>query len=184
MPENTALEKRLVDGCIANDRRCQEQFYRRYFDKMFGFVLRYTNDREEALHIVNAGYLRVFKKIELFGFKGSLEGWVRRIMYHAVSDHFRTQKNKIRFLEIEDRDKPMAPSQLEPFYEEDILKMVELLPNASGKVFKLYALEGFTHVEIAKQLGISIGTSKWHLSEARKKLKSIISKNELRQNAK
>lgn len=178
------LEKRLVEGCIANDRRCQEEFYRRYFDKMFGFVSRYTNDKEEALHIVNSGYLRIFKKIDLFGFKGSLEGWVRRIMYHAVSDHFRSQKNKIRFLEIADRDKPMAADQLEPFYEADILKMVDMLPNGSQRVFRLFALEGYTHVEISKQLGISVGTSKWHLSEARKKLKSIITKNELRQNAK
>lgn len=177
MPNKAAIEKRLVEGCVANDRRCQEEFYRRFFNTMFGFVLRYTSDKEEAMHIVNSGYLRAFKKIELFEFKGSLEGWVRRIMFHAVSDHFRSQKTKIRFLEIEDRDKPMAASQLEPFYEEDILKMVELLPNASRRVFQLYAIEGFKHSEIAEQLGISVGTSKWHFSEARKKLKAIILKN-------
>lgn len=180
-----ALEKEMIAGCVANDRRCQEQLYRHFFDKMLGFVMRYTSDQEEALHILNGGYLRIFKKIDQFEFKGSFEGWVRRIIYHAVADHFRSQKNKIHFLEIEDRDRPLPPAQLEQFYEADLLKLVDTLPNASQTVFRLYALEGYTHPEISKELGISVGTSKWHLSEARKKLKSLLSNNnEYRQNAK
>ncbi len=183
MPTFDEKEKRLVEGCVNNDRRCQEEFYRKFFAAMYPFVCRYTSDKEEALHIVNNGFLRVFKKIEQFGFKGSLEGWVRKIMFHAVANHFRSQKNKIQFMTLEDYDKPEAATQLHSFYEEDILKMIELLPNASANVFKLFALEGFTHAEIGEQLSISVGTSKWHLSEARKRLRELIAKQTLRKNA-
>lgn len=183
MPTSLDDEKRLVEGCVNNDRRCQEEFYRKFFATMYPFVCRYTSDKEVALHIVNSGFLRVFKKIEQFAFKGSLEGWVRKIMFHAVSNHFRSKKNKIQFLALEDYDKPEAATQLHSFYEEDILKMIELLPNASANVFKLFALEGFSHAEIGDQLGISTGTSKWHLSEARKRLRELIAKQTLRKNA-
>jgi len=183
MPTFDEKEKRLVEGCVNNDRRCQEALYRKFFATMYPFVCRYTSDKEEALHIVNSGFLRVFKKIHQFGFKGSLEGWIRRIMFHAVANHFRSQKNKIQFMTLEDFDKPEPATQLHSFYEDDILKMIDLLPNASGNVFKLFALEGYTHAEIGDQLSISVGTSKWHLSEARKRLKELIAKQTLRKNA-
>ena len=184
MPTFDEKEKRLVEGCVRNDRRCQEEFYRKFFKTMYPFICRYTSDKEEALHILNSGFLRIFKKIEQFEFKGSLEGWVRRIMFHSVANHFRSQKNKLQFLTLEDYDKPEQANQLHNFYEEDILKMVELLPNASKNVFKLFALEGFSHAEIGEQMGISVGTSKWHLSEARKRLKNLIAQQNLRNDAK
>ncbi len=184
MPTFDEKEKRLVEGCISNDRRCQEEFYRKFFKKMYPFICRYTSDQEEALHILNSGFLRIFKKIEQFEFKGSLEGWVRKIMFHSVANHFRSKKNNLQFLTLEDYDKPEQANQLHNFYEEDILQMVELLPNASKNVFKLFALEGFSHAEIGEQMGISVGTSKWHLSEARKRLKNLIAQQNLRNDAK
>jgi len=83
---------------------------------------------------------------------------------------------------LEDFDKPEPATQLHSFYEDDILKMIDLLPNASANVFRLFALEGYTHAEIGDQLSISIGTSKWHLSEARKRLKGLIEKQTIRKN--
>ena len=146
---------------------------------MFRMCLRYTSDREEALTIVNNGFLRVFKKLDKYGFKGSLEGWIRRLVFHCLSDHFRGKSKEIHFLEIAERDAPDYVNALSNLYFEDILDLVEKLPPATKEVFILYAIEGFSHKEISMQVGISEGTSKWHLSEARKKMKELLRMNKL-----
>ncbi|GJM33240.1 MAG: DNA-directed RNA polymerase sigma-70 factor [Saprospiraceae bacterium] len=167
-------EQELVKGCVNNDRYCQEIFYRKYFPAMLRMVLRYTQDREVAMEIANTGFLRVFQKLDTFSFKGSLEGWVRRLVFHALSDHFRRKKEPVYFLDIEERDAPTNSNALSKLYFEDILSLVDKLPAASKEVFWLYAVEGYTHVEIAEKVNISVGTSKWHLSNARKKLKTLL----------
>jgi RNA polymerase sigma-70 factor (ECF subfamily) len=167
-------DQELVAGCMQNNRQIQEQLYRKYFGSMIAMCLRHTTNREVAMTIVNNGFLRVFKKIDKYSFKGSLEGWIRRIVYHSVSDYFRNKSNTLRFLEIEDRDKPMNSNALDNLYLDDLMAMVDDLPPATKEVFRLYAIEGYTHVEIAKKIEISEGTSKWHLSAARKKLKMMI----------
>lgn len=167
-------EEELVEGCIKNDRRCQEQLYRRYFERMMRMCMRYTSDREVAMEIVNTGFLRVFKKLHTFSFKGSLEGWIRRLIFHSLSDYFKKNSKSVHFLDLEDRDAPIREDAYNNLFLEDLLKLVELLPNATKEVFCLYAIEGYTHVEIAKRINISVGTSKWHLSSARKKLKKLI----------
>jgi RNA polymerase sigma factor (sigma-70 family) len=181
MPRNRKeyTEKELVEGCIKNDRYCQELLYRRFFDSMMRMCTRYTHDRDEALLIVNNGFLRVFKKLDRFGFKGSLEGWIRRLVFHSLSDHYRGKAKDIRFLEIVDRDYPDSNGALSKLYFEDIMDLVEELPPATKQVFILYAIEGFNHVEIGAQLGISDGTSKWHLSAARAKLKELLRQNKI-----
>ena len=169
-------DEELVEGCLRNDRQIQEQLYRKYFGSMIAMCMRHTSDREVAMTIVNNGFLRVFKKIDKYSFQGSFEGWIRRIVYHSVSDYFRSNSNTLRFLEIEDRHKPMDSKALDNLYLADLLAMVDDLPPATKEVFRLYAIEGYTHVEIAKKINISEGTSKWHLSAARKKLKTMIDK--------
>ncbi len=167
-------EEELLAGCRANDRMYQEHFYRLFAEKMLRMVFRYTSDRELALDIVNRGFLKAFQKMDQFQQKGSLEGWLRRIVFRKLSDHFRSEKQKLRFLEIQENDRALPDGALEKLYYEDLLDLTEKLPDSSRQVFCLYAIEGFTHEEIGKQLGISPGTSKWHLSEARKKLKALI----------
>jgi RNA polymerase sigma factor (sigma-70 family) len=103
-----------------------------------------------------------------------LEGWIRKLVFHSLSDHFKKKDKKVFFLEIEDRDAPVEGNALNKLYLEDLLKLVDELPDATRDVFVLYAIDGYTHVEIGKMLGISEGTSKWHLSTARKKLKRLI----------
>ena len=165
---------------MANDRRWQERLYRRFFPTMMKMCLRRTNDREEAMSIVNNGFLRVFKKIHLFEFKGSLEGWIRRLVWHSLADHFRGKSKPVHFLVFEERDETAAGSPAQNLYFDDLVRLIDRLPAASREVFWLYAVEGFSHKEISKQLGISDGTSKWHLSSARKKLKTLIQQQELR----
>ena len=167
-------EQELVEGCARNERRAQEAFYRLFFPEMMRMTRRYTRDEDIAIEIVNNGFLRVFKKIHTFAFKGSLEGWVRRLVYHSMADYFRDNARYLHFLVFEERDEAVPESGHETFYEEDILRAVSTLPPVSQEVFRLYAIEGYSHAEIALQLSISEGTSKWHLSTARQKLRALL----------
>lgn len=167
-------EQELVSGCAANDRRAQEALYRRFFPEMYRMVRRYTRDEDTAIEVVNNGMMRVFKKIHTFAFKGSLEGWMRRLVYHCMADYFRENARYLHFLVLEDHDQSVPERGHENFYEEDILKAVRTLPPTSQEVFRLYAIEGYSHAEIAERLAISEGTSKWHLSTARQKLRDML----------
>jgi len=167
-------EEELVAGCAANDRRAQEALYRRFFPEMLRMCRRYTRDEDTALEILNNGFLRVFKKIHTFSFKGSLEGWIRRLVYHSMADYYRDNARYLHFLVLEDHDRPVQESSHEGFYEEDILRAVRTLPPVSQEVFRLYAIEGYSHAEIAETLQMSEGTSKWHLSTARQKLRELL----------
>lgn len=170
-------EEEMVAGCAGNDRRAQEAMYRRYFPDMMRMCLRYTKDENTAIEIVNNGFLRVFKKIHTFSFKGSLEGWVRKLIYHSMADYFRENARYLHFLVLEDHDQAQPERSTEPFYEEDILQAVRSLPPVSQEVFRLYAIEGYSHAEIAGRLHISEGTSKWHLSTARQRLRELLKSN-------
>lgn len=168
-------EQELVVGCTANDRRAQEALYRRFFPEMLRMVRRYTRDEDTAIEVVNNGMLRVFKKIHTFAFKGSLEGWMRRLVYHCMADYYRENARYLNFLVLEDHDQSVPERGHESFYEEDILKAVRKLPPTSQEVFRLFAIEGYSHAEIAENLHMSEGTSKWHLSTARQKLREMLS---------
>jgi RNA polymerase sigma-70 factor (ECF subfamily) len=171
-------DEQLVEGCVKNERFWQEQLYRRFFPTMMSMCLRHTDDREEAMTIVNNGFLRVFKKIHLYSFKGALEGWIRRLVWHSLADYFRDRSRYVHFLVFEERDAVLNGSPAQGLYAEDILKMVEQLPASSREVFRLYAIEGYSHAEIAARMNISEGTSKWHLSTARQKLKQLMEAHE------
>lgn len=176
-PKRNFTDEELITGCLQNDRYSQELLFRKYFPTMMKMCLRYTNDREKAMEIVNTGFLRVFTKLGSYAHKGSFEGWIRKLIYHSLSDYFKSNSKYLQFLVFEDYEKTAKPEALTNVYAEDIMKMVKLLPPATQQVFRLYAIEGFTHVEISKMVAISIGTSKWHLSAARKQLKELIQEN-------
>lgn len=170
----TFTDEALVAGCATNDRLWQERLYRKFFPVMYRMCLRHTGEEEEALEILNAGFLRVFTKIATFEGKGSLEGWIRRVVFHALADHYRKKDRQVHFLSLEDWDTPAEATPLQTLYYEDMVRLIDRLPNATREVFWLFAVEGYTHAEIGEQLGISAGTSKWHLSNAREKLKDYM----------
>lgn len=167
-------EEELVAGCTRNDRQVQEALYRRYFHTMMQMCRRYTDDPEIAMTVCNDGFLKVFKKINTFAFKGSLEGWIRRIVYHCISDYFRRDSKYVQFMVFEEHEEISNPEIVPGLYLEDLMKLITKLPTMSEKVFRLYAIEGFNHREIGETLGMSENTSKWHLSNARKKLQELL----------
>ena len=168
-------EQEMVNACVSNNRKMQEFLYRKYFQTMLKMVKRYTDDDDEIMSILNNGFLKVFKNIHTFQFAGSLEGWIRKCVYHAMADFFKV-KNRIKYDTVElspEIEKVNADGE-QNLFEYDLLKIVDILPQATKTAFKLYAIDGFTHREISAKLGISEGTSKWHVSEARTKLTKIL----------
>lgn len=167
----------LINGCLKNDRRFQELMYKKYFGKMMQMCYKYTTDRDIAMEIVNDGMLRVFKKIDKYSFKGSFEGWLRKLVFHSLSDYFKKHNKYVHFMVFEDKEEAINAEPLNNLYLEDLVTLIDQLPDNTKKVFQLYAIEGYPHKEIAKTLSISEGTSKWHLSNARKLLQNLIYKS-------
>lgn len=159
----------IREGCARNNRKSQEVLYRHFFPIMESMVLRYTQDEDKLIDILNNGFLKVFQKIEQFDDKGSFEGWIRRIVYHSISDYFRAGKKDLRFL-IYENEYTKEPKQDEShsLYYQDLMGLVEKLPDMQMQVFHLYAIEGFNHKEISEKLNINHSTCRWYLAEARK----------------
>lgn len=164
----------LIEGCKANDRRSQEKLYRLFFPTMLSMCRRYTQDEDRLITIINDGFLKVFKKIDTYQHTGSFEGWVRRLVFTTLSDYFRKENKYIKFMIFDDGENDVSTEAEHNLFYNDIIELVELLPEKSKEVFYKYALEGLKHRQIAEELNISEGTSKWHLSEARKKLKVLL----------
>lgn len=172
--QKTYSEEQIIEGCRRNDRKFQEILYRRHFDTMVRMIRRFTRDEERVLEILNNGMLRVFQKIDSYAGTGSLEGWIRRIVYHSISDYFKKESRYLKFIVLEEAEKNYNGSALDGLYYDDLLELLNDVPEKSRAVFSMYAIEGYSHKEIAEQLQISEGTSKWHLSNARNILKNII----------
>jgi RNA polymerase sigma-70 factor (ECF subfamily) len=172
--KKTYTETELVAACANNERRAQEALYRCFFPTMFQMCRRYAKDEDTALEMTNNGFLRVFKKIHTYVAKGSLEGWIRRLVYHSIADYYRENAKYLHFLVLDEYDHNTTSQQIQPCYESDILTAVQTLPPVSREVFRLYAIEGYAHAEIATLLNMSEGTSKWHLSTARQRLRELL----------
>ncbi|RYG51717.1 MAG: sigma-70 family RNA polymerase sigma factor [Chitinophagaceae bacterium] len=166
----------IVEGCKRGDRKAQEQLYRSYYKAMMNLCLRYTKSESDAMSVLNTGFLKVFRGLDKFdSSKGSLYTWIRTVVVNNCLDQVRADKNLQRTGELEAGTGPeIDPEVYSRISQQSILEMVRQLAPATRAVFNLFALEGYGHKEIAQMLKISEGTSKWHFSEARKKLKHLI----------
>lgn len=163
----------LVDGCKKNDRKAQELLFKRFYAAMASLCIRYIPDQQDAMQVLNDGFLKIFKGIQTFdSAKGGIYTWIRKIMVNTAIDFLR-KKPIIYTQELTELTPTpaivnMAIQQMDA---EELLALIKNLPRATQLVFNLYTVEGYNHREIAEMLNISEGTSKWHLSEARKQLK-------------
>ena len=174
----TELEQ-LIQGCIRNERSAQEKLYRLFYPKMMALVKRYIDHEMQAEEIMNNGFLRAFQKVKQYNFQGSFEGWLRKIVFHAVADYVKQNTRYTDKIVLAEKDEYVHKDHADKLYYDQLLKLVQALPDATRTVFNMYVMEGFTHKEIGNMLGISEGTSKWHLSEGRRVLKEKIEKAEL-----
>ena len=171
--------EQLIQGCIRNDRAAQEKLYRLFYPKMMALVKRYIDHEMQAEEIMNNGFLRAFQKVKQYNFQGSFEGWLRKIVFHAVADYVKQNTRYTDKILLVEKDEFVHKDHADKLYYDQLLQLVHALPDATRTVFNMYVMEGFTHKEIGNLLGISEGTSKWHLSEGRRVLKEKIEKAEL-----
>lgn len=177
-------EEDLIAGCRKGKPQAQRMLYERYASKMLGVCKRYVRDGSEAEQVMIGGFVKIFQKIDQFKGEGCFEGWVRRIMVNESLIYLR--KNKYMYLET-DITEVQEPDydDMETYLEaEDLLAMVQQLPVGYRMVFNLYAIEGYSHKEIADQLGINVNTSKSQLSRARKQLQKLLKEREEWENSK
>jgi len=171
--------EQLIQGCIHNERGAQEKLYHLFYPRMMALVRRYIDQETQAEEVMNNGYLRAFQKIGQYNFQGSFEGWLRKIIFHAVADYVKQNSRYSSKVVLVEKDEYVHKDHADKLYYDQLLKLVHALPEATRNVFNMYVMEGFTHREIGNLLGISEGTSKWHLSEGRRLLKDTIEKMEL-----
>ena len=164
----------LITGCKQQDRSSQEALYSACYDSMMKVCWRYARDMDEAAALYNEAMLKVFNTLHQYEGKGDVGAWIRRIVVNTCIDHCRKQA---RFThpsteEVPDDSTWVNPDIYDRLSAADVLKLLQEIPRNTALVFNLFVLEGYKHEEIGQLLGISAGTSKWHLNEARRLLKS------------
>ncbi len=168
-------EEELLKGCIEERQDCQRELYKRFAGKMMVVCIRYAKNKLEAEDMLQEGFIKVFDNIGKFKQEGSLEGWVRRIMVNTALNKIRA--NKMQFEEMGDSSFQFADNDaniIDKLSEIAILNIISQLPNGYKYVFNMFAIEGFTHKEIADQLGIEEASSRSQYAKARKYLQNQI----------
>lgn len=161
-------ENQLVKACKNGDPKAQRSVYEKYASKMLMVCARYVADRFEAEEVMIEGFLKVFDKISQFKLEGSFEGWIRRIMVNEALMYLRAKKRNGWEVSYEDVHYEPNPQMMETNLDTEVLMhLIEDLPTGYRTVFNLYAIEGYSHDEIAQTLGITVSTSKSQLHRAR-----------------
>ena len=166
----------LIQACINGDRNAQSKLHEQFAPKMLGVCMRYSKSREEAEEVLQQGFVQVFKSLHNFKYKGSFEGWVRRIMVNSAIRHYHTKPKMHPVVEIENSQAMEIGNEdiLSKIRIKELLGMVQALSPGYRMVFNLYVFEGMKHREIAEHLGISEGTSKSNLFDAKLLLQKAI----------
>ena len=179
VPGQTTELQELIHGCIRNERSAQEKMYKLFYPRMMAVVRRYIDFEMQAEEVLNNGFLRAFQKVGQYTFQGSFEGWLRKIVFHAVSDYVKQNMQYSEKVVLIEKDQYVHKDHADKLYYDQLLQLVDGLPGATKVVFNMYVMDGYSHKEIGKMLGISEGTSKWHLSEGRRALKEKIERMQL-----
>lgn len=168
-------ERQIIEGCKKGDRDCEYLLYKKYGGKLLSICRRYARNEMEAEDWFQDGFIRVFKCMDQFRFEGSFEGWMRRVVVTTVLKKFQKKsfKNEISGAEYIP-DVSVEPEVFSKLGEETLLALVAGLPDGYRVVFNLFAIEGFSHREIAQELGIKESTSRSQLTKARKLLQKQV----------
>jgi RNA polymerase sigma factor (sigma-70 family) len=175
------VETEIITACIKRDERAEHELYKATYGYLMSVCLRYTNSREEAREMLNLGFLRILTNLTKYKLETSFSSWIHKVMVNVLIDEYRKKKihkERIEYVEnYEDvQEDTEVNSALIKMDVAQIHSMIMQLPPVSQKVFNLYAIDGFSHKEIANLLGISEGTSRWHLNFSRQKLQEMILK--------
>ncbi len=166
---------KLISGCLKDDRSCQKQLYKQYYAYAMAICLRYCADRDEAAEVMNQGFLKVFKNLSKFDNQRPFKIWIGKIMSNTAIDHYRSTLRMVKSEDLEHAEHVSVGGLPDhKLHYNDLLGMIQRLPHAYRMVFNLFAIEGYSHDEIAGMLQISEGTSKSNLHKARQKLRYMI----------
>ena len=175
------LEENIIKKCIQGDRVAQGNLYSFYASRTYGICIRYAGSSFEAEDILQDAFIKIFNRLGSFNMDGSFDGWIKRIVINTAIDHYNANAKKNNHIHLEllkDYDLEYVPETTD-LHEEDLLNMLSKLPHGYKMVFNLYAIEGFSHKEIATMLNITEGTSKSQLSKARRHLQSLLHINNI-----
>jgi RNA polymerase sigma-70 factor (ECF subfamily) len=176
MDDNT-----LVIECVKCNPKAQRLLFDKFAPKMLTICLRYAKDTADAEDVLQEGFVKVFSKLSDFKMEGSLEGWIRRIMVNTSLDAIRKNKKHLTDAKLEDVEYKILSSEStsDQLQADDLLKLINALPGGYKVVFNLFAIEGYSHKEIADLLGVSENTSKSQYSRARAHLRIQLEKLEI-----
>jgi RNA polymerase sigma factor (sigma-70 family) len=168
----------LIARCIREDRKAQQELYRALYPMMMSVCSRYERNRQDAQARVNSGFLKILQNLERRKSNAPFEFWARRIIINTVIDGYREDRQRreheIVQQEVATEDHATANEYLAHMEAEAFEVLVQALPPVSRHVFNLFAMDGYSHKEIAELLGISTGTSKWHVAHARSILQQAL----------
>ncbi len=171
-------DSRLADmwaGCLRNDRKQQELFYRTLAPRMLAVCMRYAHDKDEAQDILQEGFIKMFNNAHKYRGDGNLEGWIRRIMVHCAISRYRKQRSMVLVDDFSEDNQNLGNGYNAHGLEaKDLLKLIQKLPQTYRSVFNMYAIEGYSHQEIGNALGISELLSRTNLHRARTILKTML----------
>ena len=173
------ITRQVIQNCIRGQRTVQNELYRHYAPVMFMVCQRYANNREDAEDILQEGFIKIFLNLAQYRFNGSFEGWMRKIFINCALQKYRSQTH-LHVITVGEHheNSSFADEEITAQLEaKELLCMVQQLPTACRVVFNLYVFEGMKHKEIAGSLGISEGTSKSNLFDARQQLQKAVLKN-------
>ena len=165
--------ERLIKQCANNDRKAQKEIYQLFSGKLFSICLKYSKNKQEAQDNFQDGFIVIFEKIGQFNFKGSFEGWLKRVMINTVLLKYR-KKNVLNIVTEEIPDEVIVDVDDDEISLDFLLNLINELPDRYRMVFNLYALDGYSHKEISEMMLIAEGTSKSNLARARAILKQKI----------
>lgn len=170
----------LISRSKAGDRKAQELLYKQFAPKMLGVCMRYATDKMEAEDMLQNGFIKIFNKLEDYRGEGAFEGWVRRIIVHSSIEYYRKHHKMVQIVDVTSlADEPSVnPSAMANMSVKDLMGLINQLSPGYKMVFNLYAIEGYSHREIAETVGITEGASKSQLSRARAILKGLVVKME------
>ena len=163
----------LIKQCANNDRKAQKEIYQLFAGKLFSICLKYSKNKQVAQDNFQDGFIVIFDKIGQFNFKGSFEGWLKRVMINTVLLKYR-KKNVLNIVTEDIPDEVIVDVDDDEISLDFLLSLINELPDRYRMVFNLYALDGYSHKEISEMLLIAEGTSKSNLARARAILKQKI----------
>lgn len=175
------IDPELIEACRREERRAQNELFKLCYGFLMGVCLRYERNKEEAESLLNMAFFKILTRLDKYSDKVPFEAWAKRVTINTIIDEFRKRNNdKHKFVESFDHSMPLSSMDYneadQRFDAENLENMIRQLPPMSQKVFNLYIIDGYNHKEIGEMLNISEGTSKWHLSTARKSIKEMLTK--------